>query len=148
MLTIPLFVFPNADTNLPPVESEVAARGLKGKAVMNMSIGGPKSRALNAAVEGLTRAGIVVVVAAGNEDQNAANVSPASAPAAITVGAIDDQDKKASFSNFGPDLDIFAPGVKIQSVGIRSDTDTATLSGTSMGMFVPPPIPYQARTPY
>lgn len=101
---------------------------------MNMSIGGSKSAALNAAVAALTRAGVTVVVAAGNENQDAANVSPASAPSAITVGAIDANDVKASFSNFGPDVDIFAPGVKVQSVGIASDTASAVLSGTSMGM--------------
>ncbi|CAL3964603.1 hypothetical protein PZA11_002418 [Diplocarpon coronariae] len=114
------------------VETNATARGLAGKAVMNMSIGGSKSAALNAAVAGLTRAGVTVVVAAGNEGQDANNVSPASAPSAITVGAVDANDAIASFSNFGTSVDIFATGVKVQSVGIKSDTASTVLSGTSM----------------
>jgi subtilisin family serine protease len=62
--------------------------------------------------------------------------SPGSAPNAITVGAIDAlTDERAEFSNFGPEVDVYAPGVDVLSVGIKSNTDTATLSGTSMGMF-------------
>lgn len=100
---------------------------------MNMSLGGPQSAAVNRAVQALFDAGVVPVVAAGNENQDAANTSPASAPKAITVGAIDaSNDQKASFSNFGADVDIFAPGVDVLSVGIRSNTATDTLSGTSM----------------
>lgn len=100
---------------------------------MNMSLGGSKSAAMNRAIQAVFNAGVVPVVAAGNENQDAANVSPASAPNAITVGAIDaTNDSKASFSNFGQDVDIFAPGVKVLSVGIQSDTDTKVLSGTSM----------------
>ncbi|KXJ91301.1 peptidase S8/S53 domain-containing protein [Microdochium bolleyi] len=113
------------------VQTDAAKKN--GKAVMNMSLGGPASRAINSAVEAIAAAGVVPVVAAGNENQDAANVSPASSPNAITVGAIDQtNDSKASFSNFGADVDIFAPGVRVQSVGIKSNTDTATLSGTSM----------------
>ena len=105
-----------------------------GKAVMNMSLGGPASRAVNSAVEAIARAGVVPVVAAGNEAQDAANVSPASAPNAITVGAIDQtNDQMADFSNFGADVDIFAPGVDVESVGITSNTASEVLSGTSMG---------------
>ncbi|RYP63015.1 hypothetical protein DL771_009470 [Monosporascus sp. 5C6A] len=115
------------------VADDTAQSGRAGKAVMNMSLGGPASRALNNAVEALARSGVVPVVAAGNEAQDAANVSPASAPNAITVGAIDQTtDAIASFSNFGQDVDIFAPGVDVQSVGIRSDSDSEVLSGTSM----------------
>ncbi|TVY38691.1 Subtilisin-like protease, partial [Lachnellula occidentalis] len=114
------------------VAQNATASGLAGKAVMNMSIGGSKSTALNSAVAALVKAGVIVVVAAGNENQDASNTSPASAPSAITVGAIDANDAKASFSNFGPVVDIFAPGVNVLSVGIKSDTSTATLSGTSM----------------
>lgn len=132
--------------------------GLRGKAVMNMSLGGSRSNAVNAAIEAIARAGVVPVVAAGNENvstlpaastaqtwtldqelttakQDASNTSPASAPNAITVGAIDARnDRKASFSNWGGPVDIFAPGVNVLSVGIDSNTATDTLSGTSMGM--------------
>lgn len=115
------------------VSTNATARKLSGKAVMNISIGGSKSAALNSAIAALTKAGVTVVVAAGNENQDAGNTSPASAPSAITVGAIDSStDARASFSNFGTSLDIFAPGVKVQSVGITSDTASAVLSGTSM----------------
>lgn len=102
---------------------------------MNMSLGGSKSNAVNSAVEAIASAGVVPVVAAGNENQDAANTSPASAPDAITVGAIDQTtDGKASFSNFGASVDVFGPGVDVESVGITSDSATETLSGTSMGM--------------
>lgn len=105
---------------------------------MNMSLGGTKSNAVNSAVEAIASAGVVPVVAAGNENQDAANTSPASAPDAITVGAIDQtNDRKASFSNFGTVVDVFAPGVDVESVGITSDSATETLSGTSMGRFFP-----------
>ncbi|CAD6502328.1 BgTH12-04921 [Blumeria graminis f. sp. triticale] len=115
------------------VAAEVAERGLAGKAVVNISIGGSKSKALNTAIEALTKAGVTVVVAAGNSNKDATNFSPASAPSAITVGAIDPTtDKRASFSNFGAFVDIFAPGVKILSAGIADDNAVATLSGTSM----------------
>lgn len=100
---------------------------------MNMSLGGPASRAVNSAINQVEAAGVVPVVAAGNEAQDTANTSPGSAEAAITVGAIDQTDDTvASFSNFGRLVDVFAPGVNVQSVGIRSDTSTDTLSGTSM----------------
>ncbi|KAH8663433.1 putative subtilisin-like protease [Tricladium varicosporioides] len=115
------------------VAQNVTATGLAGKAVVNISIGGSFSSALNSAIAALTRAGVTVVCAAGNENVDASSTSPASAPSAITVGAIDaSTDARASFSNFGSVVDIFAPGVSVLSVGIKSDTDTATLSGTSM----------------
>ncbi|KAF1737821.1 Alkaline protease 1 [Beauveria bassiana] len=115
------------------VMNDVLKRGLGGKSVMNMSLGGGRSEAVNRAIQQLFAAGIVPVVAAGNENQDAANTSPASAKAAICVGAINAKnDVKASFSNKGEAVDIFAPGVDILSVGIDSDTATNTLSGTSM----------------
>ncbi|ORY57922.1 subtilase [Pseudomassariella vexata] len=115
------------------VANNASAEGLAGKAVMNMSLGGSRSRAINNAVEAIAAAGVVPVVAAGNENQDAGNTSPASAPNAITVGAIDQTtDAKASFSNFGTSVDIFGPGVDVESVGITSDTATEVLSGTSM----------------
>ncbi|KAK0610560.1 peptidase S8/S53 domain-containing protein [Bombardia bombarda] len=115
------------------VARNATAGGLAGKAVMNMSLGGSASRAVNAAINAISTAGVVPVVAAGNENQDTANTSPGSAAAAITVGAIDQRnDARASFSNFGPLVDIFAPGVNVLSVGITSDTATEVLSGTSM----------------
>ncbi|KAI1474482.1 hypothetical protein K445DRAFT_9922 [Daldinia sp. EC12] len=111
----------------------VASDAKKGKSVMNMSLGGPASQAVNDAIERLFSNGVVPVVAAGNEAQDAANVSPASSPNAITVGAIDQtNDRRASFSNFGSFVDVYAPGVDVESVGISSNDATETLSGTSM----------------
>ncbi|AFZ68274.1 S8 family peptidase [Deinococcus peraridilitoris] len=105
-------------------------------AVANMSLGGGKSSTLNTAVVNLSNAGVYVAVAAGNENQDACNVSPASAglnTAVTTVAASDKTDTKASFSNFGGCVDIYAPGVGIKSAWIGSGTtETNTISGTSM----------------
>ncbi|KFG84169.1 putative subtilisin-like protease [Metarhizium anisopliae] len=95
-------------------------------ATMNMSLGGGRSQALDTAINNVFKAGVLPV-------QNAQNVSPAAAPNAVTVGAVDaNTDQKAGFSNFGPSVDINAPGVDVQSCGIKSDTDVSTKSGTSM----------------
>ncbi|NBR68003.1 MAG: hypothetical protein EBT79_12180, partial [Actinobacteria bacterium] len=101
-------------------------------AVMNMSLGGPSYDPLDAAVASAVADGIVVVVAAGNSNTDACTTSPARAPLAITVGATDSSDLKASFSNWGSCLDIWAPGVGVLSAYRTSDTATATMSGTSM----------------
>ncbi|KAK4452145.1 subtilisin-like protease 6 [Podospora aff. communis PSN243] len=115
------------------VVANATARGLRGKAVMNMSLGGSVSRALNSAINAIFNAGVVPVVAAGNENQDTRNTSPGSAELAVTVGAIDQTtDDRASFSNFGAGVDIFAPGVNVLSCGIESDSATDVLSGTSM----------------
>ncbi|THV21681.1 S8 family serine peptidase [Glycomyces paridis] len=101
-------------------------------AVANMSLGGGYSASLNNAVEAAVDAGVTFAVAAGNEDQNACNVSPASAPSAITVAASDNTDTRAYFSNFGSCVDVFAPGVGITSAWYSSNSATNTISGTSM----------------
>ncbi|SDL35700.1 Serine protease, subtilisin family [Glycomyces sambucus] len=101
-------------------------------AVANMSLGGGYSASLNNAVEAAVDAGVTFAVAAGNEDQDACNVSPASAPSAITVAASDNTDTRAYFSNFGSCVDVFAPGVGITSAWHTSTTATNTISGTSM----------------
>ena len=120
-----------ADTN--KVATNATAAKLGGKAVMNMSLGGGLDQAINAAINQVEASGVVPVVAAGNEAQDTAKTSPGSAAAAVTVGAIDQRtDQIASFSNFGAGVDVFAPGVQVQSVGITSDSATAVLSGTSM----------------
>jgi subtilisin family serine protease len=100
--------------------------------VANMSLGGGASSALNLAVQNSTAAGVTYVVAAGNNAADACNYSPASVPQALTVGATSSSDAKASFSNFGICLDLFAPGISILSAYNPSDTATATMSGTSM----------------
>ncbi|MCU0625218.1 MAG: S8 family peptidase, partial [Gemmatimonadaceae bacterium] len=101
-------------------------------AVANMSLGGGISTALDNAVTNAINAGITFVVAAGNSNTNACNASPARAAAAITVGATTSTDARASYSNFGTCLDLFAPGSSITSAWIGSTTATRTISGTSM----------------
>jgi subtilisin family serine protease len=101
-------------------------------AVANMSLGGGASSMLDTALHNSVAAGIVHVVAAGNANSDACNTSPAREPSAITVGATGSSDGRASFSNYGACLDLFAPGVGIDSAYYTSDTATATLSGTSM----------------
>jgi subtilisin family serine protease len=101
-------------------------------AVANMSLGGGKNLAVNNALTGMTDSGITVVVAAGNNTADACNYSPASAPSALTVGATTSTDARASYSNFGTCLDIFAPGSSITSAWHTSTTATNTISGTSM----------------
>jgi len=107
-------------------------------AVANMSLGGGTSFSLNAAVENSIADGVTYAVAAGNSSANACNYSPAGAPNALTVGATTSTDARASYSNYGSCLDLFAPGGDATPVGgvlsayNTSDTATATLSGTSM----------------
>ncbi|MEU8658180.1 S8 family peptidase [Actinoplanes philippinensis] len=101
-------------------------------AVANMSLGGPRSKALDAAVKRSIGKGVTYAIAAGNEDANGCESSPASTPDAITVGAVDSADRRADFSNWGACLDIFAPGVDITSSAKGSDTAVQKMSGTSM----------------
>ena len=104
----------------------------KSRAVLNLSIGGAASAALNSAIERLTNAGITVVAAAGNDGADACTRSPSGAPSAITVGATQSNEGAASFSNYGSCVDINAPGVSITGAWIGNSTATATISGTSM----------------
>ncbi|MDG4768350.1 S8 family peptidase [Solwaraspora sp. WMMD406] len=109
----------------------VTANHLPGQpAVANMSLGGSYSSSLNATVNNSINDGVTYVVAAGNSAANACNYSPASVPAAITVGATQANDAQPAFSNWGPCVDIRAPGVGILSTWIGPATNT--LSGTSM----------------
>ena len=102
------------------------------KCVINMSLGGGSSPAMNAAVAAAADAGVVVVVAAGNSNANACNYSPASEPKAITVGSTTNTDARSSFSNFGDCVDVYDPGSGITSAWIGSTSATRTISGTSM----------------
>ena len=102
------------------------------RAVVNLSLGAGASPSLDAAINNLSARGITVVAAAGNASVDACGVSPARAPSAITVAASDRNDLFASFSNFGPCVDIIAPGVAIPAAYIGSDSEIRQLSGTSM----------------
>ncbi len=101
-------------------------------AVLNMSLGGGASTALDTAVQAAVNDGITVTVAAGNSNLDACGGSPARAPSALTVGATDSSDTRASFSNWGSCVDVFGPGVGITSTWFSTTTATASLSGTSM----------------
>jgi subtilisin family serine protease len=100
-------------------------------AVANMSASGSFSQSLNDAVQRVINAGVVFTVAAGNNNLNACNYSPASAPNAITVAASMNTDVKAAFSNWGSCVDIWAPGYSIMSAWNTSDTQMGWASGTS-----------------
>lgn len=117
----------------------IVAHHISGKAaVVNMSLGGGASTALDTAVQNVINDGIVMVVAAGNSNVDACNTSPARATNALTVGATgqysagETTDSRSSYSNYGPCLDIFAPGSRITSSWIGGSTATNTISGTSM----------------
>jgi subtilisin family serine protease len=109
----------------------VTAHAVK-PAVANMSLGGPADSALDDAITASIASGVTYAVAAGNDDVDACADSPADVPAAITVGATDTTDTRATFSNYGSCLDIFAPGVNITSTYNSGNTATAVMSGTSM----------------
>lgn len=117
------------------VQSFVKANNIT-SAVVNLSVGGPRSASLNDATAQLAAAGIFVSVAAGNSHADACSYSPSSASSATggvaSVGATDEQDAMAYYSNFGTCLSIFAPGSDIVSASYLSDTGSRTLSGTSM----------------
>jgi serine protease len=101
-------------------------------AVANMSLGGANSDALDIAVRAAINAGVTFVVAAGNDNVDACSGSPNRVAEAVTVGSTSSNDARSSFSNKGSCVDIFAPGSSITSSWYQSDTDTNTISGTSM----------------
>ncbi|KAI9340953.1 serine protease 1 [Pilaira anomala] len=114
-------------------QANAQAKGDKYKgAVANMSLGGGKSPSLDLAVNGAVDSGIVFAVAAGNDNADACNYSPAAAELAITVGASTISDERAYFSNYGECVDVFAPGLNVLSVWRGSRWATNTISGTSM----------------
>lgn len=100
-------------------------------AVANLSLGGGASSTLDAAVRRSINAGITYTIAAGNSGVPATGTSPARVTEALTVGATDATDTRASWSNYGTALDLFAPGVSITAAWRTSNTATYTGSGTS-----------------
>ncbi|MFK0236020.1 S8 family peptidase [Streptomyces vinaceus] len=109
-----------------------AAKAPGTPAVANMSMGGTRSYALDAAVARAVAAGITFTVAAGNSAANACTGSPAAAPSALTIGAADAADRWAPFSSYGSCVDLVAPGVSVTSAWKGSATTLARASGTSM----------------
>ncbi|MFD5147200.1 S8 family serine peptidase [Streptomyces sp. NPDC058401] len=101
-------------------------------AVANMSLGGDPDTVLDAAVRGSIASGITYAVAAGNQNKDASTHSPARVSQALTVGALSIHDARSTYSNFGPLVDIFAPGDSITSAAYWSDDWDTVMSGTSM----------------
>ncbi|KAK2734220.1 Secreted subtilisin-like serine protease sub5 [Myotisia sp. PD_48] len=100
------------------------------KSVMNMSLGGGSTASLNQAAAQAVSAGMFVAVAAGNDNRDARNSSPASEPTVCTVASSAENDTKSSFSNFGSVIDIYAPGSNI--ISARPGGGSTSMSGTSM----------------
>ncbi|MFI8853332.1 S8 family peptidase [Streptomyces sp. NPDC053499] len=107
-------------------------KNAKAPSVANMSLGGGADEALDKAVQNSIKAGVTFAVAAGNESSDAGNSSPARVKEALTVGATDNKDAQATFSNYGEALDLYAPGVDITGAWNTGDDATDTISGTSM----------------
>ena len=103
-----------------------------GPGVINMSLGGGANSAIDTAVNSASAAGLIVAVAAGNSAADACSFSPARAASALTIGATDRTDAKASYSNDGSCVDMWAPGSSITSAWIGGSGATNTISGTSM----------------
>lgn len=118
------------------------------RSVANMSLGGPANCPLNTAVKNAIKGGLSFSIAAGNEGQDAKNTSPAGVPGANTVGAVDDNNRKAVFSNFGSSVDVWAPGVGILSAWNKGPNSAMRLDGTSMAAYVQPTITLVFRKAY
>lgn len=103
-----------------------------GPSVANMSLGGGADQVLDTAVENSINAGVSYAVAAGNSSADASGFSPARVDTALTVGATDNDDSRAVYSNYGSAVNIFAPGTNITAAWHTGDTATNTISGTSM----------------
>ncbi|EEP81003.1 conserved hypothetical protein [Uncinocarpus reesii 1704] len=110
--------------------SHARQNNLLGRAVMNLSLGGSGTRSFNQVATNAANAGIFLSVAAGNDAEDAANTSPASARGVCTVAASTEQDTRADFSNFGQIVDIYAPGDRI--ISAFPNNSRQVLSGTSM----------------
>jgi subtilisin family serine protease len=128
-----------SDGVIAGIQWAVSNQAGKGAAVLSISLGGGASAAMDDAVAAAAAAGHIVSVAAGNDNANACQKSPAAAGGkaratggVVTVGATDNTDARASYSNYGSCVDLFAPGTGITSAWYTSTTATNTISGTSM----------------
>lgn len=101
--------------------------------VATMSLGSSMPvEALDNAVNNAIEGGLHFAIAAGNSNIPADSSSPARVATANTIGAVDSKNQKASFSNYGGLIDVWAPGVNILSAWMGSPNATNTISGTSM----------------
>jgi len=102
-------------------------------AIASMSLGGQGTQsAMRDAVDAAVNSGVMVIVAGGNSNRDSCGFSPAFIASAVTVGSTTSRDARSSFSNYGSCTNIWAPGSDVKSAGHRSDTASATFSGTSM----------------
>jgi subtilisin family serine protease len=115
------------------VTADAPTRSCPNGTVANMSLGGSRSTAINSAAAAMVKAGVFLAVAAGNSDDDSTYYSPASEPTVCTVGATDEFDVRAWFSNYGSLVDIFAPGVDVLSSWIGNPTATVSLSKVLIG---------------
>ncbi|KAL6825142.1 subtilisin-like protein [Trichoderma camerunense] len=122
--------FANVIAGMDFVADDSQTRNCPNGSVANMSLGGGYTASVNAAAAALIDAGVFLAVAAGNDGADARNTSPASEPSVCTVGASTSADARASFSNYGTVVDIFAPGQDVLSTWPSGRTNT--ISGTSM----------------
>jgi len=111
---------------------DYVARDSRRPATINMSLGGGTQQSVNDAVDAATSQGVTTVAAAGNNNGDTCGFSPASARTAIAVGATNNQDRKAGFSNHGTCMSLFAPGEAVTSTWIGNPDADNTISGTSM----------------
>ncbi|KAF3352743.1 hypothetical protein VDGD_05709 [Verticillium dahliae] len=111
--------------------NDIVSKGRVGKSVINISMVGLNSPAINSAVQAAIDAGIPVAVSAGNFNSDSADWSPANLPDAITVAASNSNYHRWAASNWGPTADIFAPGEDILTADVKSPTSTIRHSGTS-----------------
>jgi oryzin len=111
--------------------NNITSEGRTGQSLISMSLGWPTSQIINDAVEAAYQEGVVTVVSAGNDRQDSSTKSPASAPSAVTVGATRWDRTRSSYSNFGPGIDVFAPGDSVRSLA-NIQNQTTVFSGTSM----------------
>ena len=122
---------PSSATLYPAIDWIVEHHQSGVPAVANLSVGMPKSNAFNEAVRRLIADGIIVVGAAGNQNRDACLYSPASEPTIISVGAIDRNELRASYSNFGTCVDLFAPGSDVVGAWVGHSNTYRSSSGTS-----------------
>ncbi|KAK8019371.1 hypothetical protein PG990_004509 [Apiospora arundinis] len=111
---------------------DIRDRRRTNKAVINMSIDGPKSGITNDFIKAAYNIGVLTIAAAGNPNVDAASRSPPSAPNVVAVGSINDKWRQSSFSNWGKTVSIYAPGSDVKSAWVTSDSATKSISGTSM----------------
>jgi oryzin len=111
--------------------NNITAEGRAGQSVISMSLGWSTSQIINDAVQAAYEEGVVTVVSAGNDQADSSTKSPASAPSAVTVGATSWTRARSYYSNFGPGIDVFAPGDSVRSLATTQD-QTTVFSGTSM----------------